>query len=56
MKWYFCTFFYAKKPDKMKEGTTGVILDNKRNTFSFSNHVVTFHKNIISPFFSFMDG
>ena len=43
LKWYFCNFYYAKKPDNIKEGTTGMILYNKRNISSFRNHVVTDH-------------
>ena len=43
LKCYFFTFCYENKPDNMKEGMTGMIMYNKRNTSSFSNHVVTSH-------------
>ena len=56
MNWYLCTFLYAKKPDKMKGGMTDIILYNKRNTSSFSNHVVTYHKSTFSHFYSYMNG
>ena len=46
LKWYFCNLCYAKKPDKMKDMMTVMILDDNRNTSSFRNHVVTAHKMI----------
>ena len=33
-----------------------MILYNKRNIFSFRNHVVTAHMRVFPPFFSYMDG
>ena len=51
LKWYVCTLCYAKKPDKMKEGMIGMIMYNKRNTYSFRNHVFTAHKRIFHTFF-----
>ena len=51
LKWYFCTFCYANKPDNMKEGMTVMILYNKINTSTFGNHVVTAHKRIFHNFF-----
>ena len=51
MKWYLCTLCYAKKPDNTKEGMTGMILYNKRNTSSFRNHVVTAHTIIFHTLF-----
>ena len=56
LKWYFCTFYYAKKPDNMKGGMIGMIIYKKRNTSSFRNHVVTDHKRILSHFVSYIDG
>ena len=51
LKWYFCNFCYEKKPDNTKEGMTGMILYNKRNTSSFRNHVVTAHKRFFHTLF-----
>ena len=50
LKGYLYTFCYAKKPYEIMEGTTDMILYNKRNTYSFSNHVVTAHKRIFHTF------
>ena len=50
LKWYFCTICYSKQ-NKMKEGMTGMILYNKRNTHYFSNYVVTLHKRVFYHFF-----
>ena len=51
LNWNLCTFFYETPPDKIKDGMTGTILYNKRNTSYFWIHVVTSHKNIFHPFF-----
>ena len=51
LKWYFCNFCYSKKPDKTKEGMTGMILYKKRNTSSLRNHVVTSYKIIFHTLF-----
>ena len=40
----------------MKEGTTGMVLYNKRNSSSFRNNFVTAHNEIFSHFVSYMDG
>ena len=55
LKWYLCTFCYAKKTDNTKEGIIGMIQYNKRNASYFRNHVVTAHKRIFSHFVSYMD-
>ena len=55
MKWYFCTLLYAKKSDNAKEGMIGMILYNKKKTYSFRKHVVTAHK-ISFQLFSYIDG
>ena len=56
LEWYFCTFLYAKKYDTMKEGMTGIIMYNKRNTSPFRNHVVNVNNIIFSHFVSYGDG
>ena len=56
LKWYFCTLIYANKYDNMKKGMIGIILYNKRNTFSFRSHFVTAHKSTFSHFVSYIYG
>ena len=56
MKWYLCTLCYAKKTDEMKKGMAGMILYNKRNTYSFRSHVITAYKMFVSHFVFYMDG
>ena len=51
LKWYLYTFCYTKKLYNTKEGMTGIILYNKRNTSSFSKHVVTAHTMIFHNLF-----
>ena len=51
LKWYFYTFFYAKKPDRTKEVMAGIILYNERTNSSFRNHIVTSHKSIFHTLF-----
>ena len=51
LKGYLYTFCYAKKPYEIMEGTTDMILYNKRNTYSFINHAVTAHRFIFHTLF-----
>ena len=46
-----CTLLYAKKPDEMKKGISGMIIYNNRNTYSFRDHFITAYKRIFHNFF-----